>query len=389
MYAIEVQNLRHVYGSGHSAVPVIDDVSFTVEENEFFTLLGPSGCGKTTTLRCLAGLETPTAGKILLEGQEMFSPGRVVPTHRRDIGMVFQDYAVWPHMSVFDNVAFPLKVAKDRPPAGRITERVHEALELVDMAKFSKRKATQLSGGQQQRLALARALVRRPAVLLLDEPLSNLDAKLREQMRVELRALQRKIKVATVFVTHDQIEALSMSNKIAVMNQGVIEQLGSPRDIYYTPVNKFVASFIGDAAFFSGNLVSGSDDPDRATIDSPDGLVHGFARSLGSKQGRAVAVIRPEAFKLAPAGQQIGGNLNVFQGVISAGLFTGDAVEYSVQVGDRVIRVKGPDRTQFHRRDHVQLIAEPEDCVLLPEDGHAHEGESEKSEAAAVSGSSV
>lgn len=386
MYAIEVQNLRHAYGSGNSAVPVIDDVSFTVEGNEFFTLLGPSGCGKTTTLRCLAGLETPTAGKILLEGQEMFSPGRVVPTHRRDIGMVFQDYAVWPHMSVFDNVAFPLKVAKSRLPAGQITARVHEALELVDMAKFGKRKATQLSGGQQQRLALARALVRRPAVLLLDEPLSNLDAKLREQMRVELRALQRKIKVATVFVTHDQIEALSMSNKIAVMNQGIIEQLGSPRDIYYTPVNKFVASFIGDAAFFSGNLVSGSEDPDRATIDSPDGLVHGLARNLGARHGRAVAVIRPEAFKLTPAGQQVDESLNVFQGVITAGLFTGDAVEYSVQVGDRVIRAKGPDRTVFHRRDHVQLVVQPEDCVLLPEYGPTDEGESVSNEVAAVGG---
>lgn len=374
MYAIEVQHLKHVYGKGPSAVPVINDISFTVADNEFFTLLGPSGCGKTTTLRCLAGLETPTSGKILLANQEVFTPGRVVPTYRRDIGMVFQDYAVWPHMSVFDNVAFPLKVGNSRPSASETKKRVHEALELVDMARFSQRKATQLSGGQQQRLALARALVRRPAVLLLDEPLSNLDAKLREQMRVELRALQRKIKVATVFVTHDQIEALSMSNKIAIMNHGVIEQVGSPRDIYYTPVNKFVASFIGDAAFFSGTVASRAADSDLATIDTADGLVTGHAQSLKPEDTKVVALVRPESFSIAAVDMPTPEGMNSFEGVITAGLFTGEAVEYSVAIGDRVIRVKGPDRQQFHRKDVVKLLVSPENCLLLPDSGGASSG---------------
>ena len=270
MAAIRVDQLLHQYSDRGKAVTAVDHVSFEVEENQFYTLLGPIGCGKTTTLRCIAGLELPTSGTIELGGTVVVSDRGIVPTHRRDIGMVFQDYAVWPHMSVFDNVAFPLKVGK-RLASSVVKERVYEALSLVNMEQYIDRRATQLSGGQQQRLSLARALVRQPAVLLLDEPLSNLDAKLREQMRKELRLIQRRLKVTTIFVTHDQVEALSMSNRIAVMKDGVIVQEGSPRDIYLAPNSEFVAAFIGATNFIRGTVTGAGLIPGEYTLDTSVG----------------------------------------------------------------------------------------------------------------------
>ncbi len=226
---IEIKSLVKIFADGDNAgVKAVNDISFNVEEGRFYTLLGPSGCGKTTTLRCIAGLEKANEGEILVAGKKVFSArdGTFVPAYRRPIGMVFQSYAIWPHMTVFENVAFPLRVGKERVSSAEVQKKVRAALSQVELGGYEDRMATQLSGGQQQRLALARALVREPQVLLLDEPLSNLDAKLRERMRFELRELQRRLRITTLYVTHDQIEALSMSNVIAVMNSGVIVQEG-------------------------------------------------------------------------------------------------------------------------------------------------------------------
>jgi iron(III) transport system ATP-binding protein len=357
--AIRVESLYHRYEDGRRQVVAVDHIDLAVRENEFFTLLGPSGCGKTTTLRCLAGLEVPTSGTIELAGTTVFSSRTVVPTHRRDIGMVYQDYAIWPHMTAFENVAFPLRT--ERLSTAKVKDRVREALSLVNMSEFAERPATQLSGGQQQRLSLARALVRRPRVLLLDEPLSNLDARLRVQMRKELRSLQRRIKVTTVFVTHDQVEALSMSNRVAVMSRGVIAQIGTPRDIYRSPQDEFVASFIGVTTFFA------------STVEAVDGSSVRLSSDVGeiiAESDRAVApgdpvtvAVRPESFRMSdvPVGE-----VNVFAGVIDDGLFVGNAIDYDVDVAGQVVRVKGSPRDRFPLRSEVFLSVDPQDCVLIP-----------------------
>ena len=362
MPAIEVKDLFHTYRGDHGReVTAVNHINFSIEENEFYTLLGPSGCGKTTTLRCLAGLENPTGGVITLDDVVVFSSRGVVPTHRRDIGMVFQDYAVWPHMSVFDNVAFPLQVGK-RLPKAQIKERVHEALELVNMAEYVNRRATQLSGGQQQRLSLARALVRQPKVLLLDEPLSNLDAKLRERMRKELRFLQRRVKVTTIFVTHDQTEALSMSNRIAVMNMGEIVQIGTPREIYQNPNTEFVAAFIGatsslpatvSAIFPERNQIELQTSIGPLLSDAPDGVTVGE---------RVLLTVRPEAMSLSTEPHP---EPNSVPGVIDIGLFVGEAVDYHVRIGDDLIRVKGDPKSRFRRHDKVHVRIPPSECVVI------------------------
>src|SRR3954470_2824006 len=255
---LKVENLakRYETGAGQPAGGVMG-ASFEAKPGEIFTLLGPSGCGKTTTLRCIAGLELPDDGVISLAGAEIFHAGRgkVVPMYDRDIGMVFQSYAIWPHMTVFQNAAYPLRFARSpRLSRSEIAARVERVLETVGLSRYSTRSATQLSGGQQQRLALARALVRAPKLLLLDEPLSNLDAQLREQMRAELKRIQLESGVTTIYVTHDQAEAMAISDRIAVLNQGRIVQAGTPSEIYETPNCEFVADFIGRTNMFRGKL---------------------------------------------------------------------------------------------------------------------------------------
>ena len=251
--SIEVRDLVVRYG----AVAAVRGVTFTVGAGEHVTLLGPSGCGKTTTLRAIAGLEKPASGEIRIGGEPVFasSPSVNVPAERRGLSMVFQSYAIWPHMSVFDNVAYGLRVRKR--PAAEVATRVREALELVQLGELETRSASKLSGGQQQRVALARAFVFSPSVLLFDEPLSNLDAKLRAEMRVELKELQRRLDITSVYVTHDLEEALAISDRIVVMRDGVIEQVGTPAEIYDRPRNTFVADFVGSA-----NLIRGRRRPD-------------------------------------------------------------------------------------------------------------------------------
>ena len=258
---IDIKNLHVHFRSSEGTVHAVRGINIKVERGQFYTMLGPSGCGKTTTLRCLAGLERPSSAEISIDGQVVFSSERnlMIPPYRRDIGMVFQSYAIWPHMNVFENVAFPLREMRGRFSRVEMREKVMRALELVQLTGYEGRPAPFLSGGQQQRLALARALVREPRVLLLDEPLSNLDAKLREETRTEIRDLVKRLGITTVYVTHDQLEALTMSDIVAVMDQGKIVQEASPIMIYREPKVRFVADFIGLTNFIKGSVHRAAD----------------------------------------------------------------------------------------------------------------------------------
>lgn len=293
---ITVRHLSKCYTGTHEPVLALEDVSFDVTDESFFTLLGPSGCGKSTLLRCLAGLETPDSGEITIGGRTVFSSegGINVPPNRRQIGMVFQSYAIWPHMTVVENVAFPLEVTRQ----SRIRERAMTALETVGLAALAGRNASRLSGGQQQRVAFARAIVAEPAVLLLDEPLSNLDAGLRDQMRHELQSLQKKLRVTTILVTHDQAEALALSDHIAVMRAGRFVEAGRPEDLYAKPTTCFVAEFLGAANLLPGEIGP----PDPASGFTP---IHTHMGPLWSTArlapGAATVAIRPEHLQLTAA----------------------------------------------------------------------------------------
>jgi iron(III) transport system ATP-binding protein len=357
---IRVDSLEKTYAG--TTAPAVDDVSFTVNQGGFYTLLGPSGCGKTTTLRCIAGLERPDRGTIQLGETVVVSDRIFVPTNRRDIGMVFQSYAVWPHMTVFENAAFPLRVAKKKLPKSKLDERVMSALDLVGLTGFEKRMATQLSGGQQQRLSVARALVREPDVLLLDEPLSNLDAKLRERMRSELLLIQRRVGITTLFVTHDQIEALSMSERIAVMDRGKIVQEGTPREIYHDPANAFVAGFIGSTNLFSGVVGSRDGTTGLTTIDTAAGPL--LATVDGIDIGESVMVsIRPEDV-IVHRGELHAGDtgftVNRVPGVVEIGLFVGISVEYHVRIGDEVIQARVSSRIDLQPGDSTKVELPPD-----------------------------
>jgi iron(III) transport system ATP-binding protein len=365
---IEVQGLTKTFADGTGArVNAVNSVSFKVEEGRFYTLLGPSGCGKTTTLRCIAGLERPDEGEINVSGTAVFSSssGAFVPAYKRAIGMVFQSYAIWPHLTVLENVAFPLRVSKERMSKDEIRRRVSEALSQVEMAGLEDRMATQLSGGQQQRLALARALVRRPQVLLLDEPLSNLDAKLRERMRFELRELQRRLRITTLYVTHDQIEALSMSNIIAVMSAGLIVQEGAPREIYMQPKTQFVAQFIGSTNQLSGQITNQTN-ADQGQVKTEVGeLSCGLLPGLptGSK---VTVVVRPESVVLHRQKPSEGNNL--VEGKIAAAMFLGEYVDCSVEIGRVVLQTHQPYSFEVRRGESIWVELPPSECLALPEE---------------------
>ncbi|MDZ4737211.1 MAG: ABC transporter ATP-binding protein [Rhodospirillaceae bacterium] len=290
--AVEARGVTKIFGHGPDAVRALDDVSIQIRENEFFTLLGPSGCGKTTLLRLIAGFELPTAGEILLEGE----PVGHLPPNKRLVNTVFQSYALFPHMTVRQNIAFGLEMRGiDR---ATINPTVDEMLGLVQLAGYGNRRPSQLSGGQQQRVALARALANRPKVLLLDEPLSALDLKLRQGMRVELKNIQQQTGITFIFVTHDQEEALTMSDRLAVMSQGRIQQLGGPHEIYEQPVNRFVADFIGDTNFVLARVTAVENG--RARCRSDSGLEFDVVAIADVAPGREVTfALRPEKIRLA------------------------------------------------------------------------------------------
>jgi iron(III) transport system ATP-binding protein len=357
---------------GHTTVFAVNDVSFEVKEGELFTLLGPSGCGKTTTLRSIAGLEKPDGGKITVGDRVMFS-GAVkggdravnMPANQRGLGMVFQSYAIWPHMTVFDNVAFPLQVRKraDRPSKKEIAERVERVLATMELSPQAGRQATKLSGGQQQRLALARALVIQPPLLLLDEPLSNLDAKLRESLRYELKRLQRELGITSVYVTHDQVEALALSTHIAVMQAGSVVQLGKPREVYESPANKFVAEFIGTSNFIPGTV--GSRQGEQHSVETTNGrliLESGADLPAGSD---VVVSIRPEAVTLSTE-SRAGQVANEWHGTVVARAFLGDAVDHVIAVDKHEIRARVNPSVSIEPGTQVYLQLDPAKISLVP-----------------------
>ena len=362
---LKVNGLCTEYIDEHgNAIRAAQDVSFEVPPGKLFTLLGPSGCGKTTTLRSIAGLERPRVGEIMVDEELIYSSscGIFVSPNQRGLGMVFQSYAIWPHMTVYENAAFPLRVGRRKFARREIDERVNRVLATVDLSEMAQREATKLSGGQQQRLALARALVMEPRLLLLDEPLSNLDAKLRERMRFELKRLQRELGITTVYVTHDQSEALALSHAIAVMNRGRIEQIGTPREIYERPVNPFVADFVGSSNFLDATV---------RALDAASGFYRvesalGIMKALGLdplKPGDNVVVsVRPEDVHLSEARPD---GENVWQGTVDQKVFLGETVDFQVLVGERQVQARTHPSLRTPVGDPIFLRVEPEKCVAL------------------------
>jgi iron(III) transport system ATP-binding protein len=360
MISIRVQQLTKRFGS----VTALERVDLTIEPGELFFLLGPSGCGKTTLLRSLAGFYLPEEGRIFFGDEDVTA----LAPHKRNTGMMFQSYALWPHMTVAQNVAFGLeerKVARDE-----IKRRVHEALESVHMAQYAERRPNQLSGGQQQRVALARALVIRPRCLLLDEPLSNLDAKLRLEMRTEIRRVCKEFKLTTVYVTHDQKEALSISDRMAILDHGRVMQVGAPREVYRRPRTKLVADFIGETDFVAGTLVSTSSEgaERRAIVDTPIGRFEGVFGDPAAAPGTGAKVtlcVRPECWVLsreAPA-------RNAVRGRIGAAVYLGEMAQYELLAGEQELKILelNPRFIDQSTRGEVFASAAPEDVVVLCE----------------------
>lgn len=352
----------------------VDDLSLTVQPGEFISLLGPSGCGKTTTLRMIAGFEQPDAGDIRISGR----PVRGVPPYRRDVNTVFQAYALFPHLSVAENVAYGLQ--QRRTPKSEVRERVTQALDLVQMRRFGDRKPAQLSGGQQQRIALARALVNRPAVLLLDEPLGALDRQLREEMQLELKLLQSRLGITFIFVTHDQGEALSMSDRIAIMRSGRIEQLADADTVYARPASAYVAAFVGQQNFFRGPTAEAG-----AAISSPHALVRAASPVL-TTTNLGEAAVRPEYIRIerdAPAGAGEGAagvtEANTARGELIGVSHLGDTMQYLVQLGadqSLIVRRPTPDAPPLAVGNRVVCTWAAHHVLLFPaaDDGAAEQG---------------
>ncbi len=323
--AIDIRAVSKVFGTSDQAVAAVDSATVAIRQNEFFTLLGPSGCGKTTLLRLIAGFEFPTAGEILLNGQNI----ALMPPFERPINTVFQSYALFPHMSVAENIGFGLLM--QGKPKAQIDARVNEMLKLVKMEALASRKTSQISGGQQQRVALARALAPQPKVLLLDEPLSALDYKLRKEMQIELKRLQSDTGITFIFVTHDQEEALTMSDRIAVMSSGKILQVGSPRDIYDEPSDRFVADFIGETNFLKGKIVSVKGSVAEVNLAAGGRVSASMAEGV-DQQGEVTVVIRPEHAELTAATAKNANSL--LTGTLSNIVYFGTDTHFHVTISD-------------------------------------------------------
>ncbi|NLW49333.1 MAG: ABC transporter ATP-binding protein [Candidatus Brocadiaceae bacterium] len=348
-------SLRHVT-KAYDGTVAVDDATFQVRKGELFFLLGPSGCGKTTILRLIAGFLQPDGGSILFDER----PIDRVPPHRRNTGMVFQNYALWPHMTVGENVAYGLRERKvDGPERER---RVAEALRTVHMERFAERMPNQLSGGQQQRVALARALVVEPDVVLLDEPLSNLDARLRLEMRREIRRIHDETRITTIYVTHDQKEALSMADRLAVMSMGRVEQIGTPREVYRRPVSRFVAEFIGEANMVAGTLVEAAGG--RGVLRSELGDLHAVLGPNVPEAGRrAVCMVRPEGLRLGP------GPVNAFSAVVESSFYLGEVEQFVLSAGGQDLKAfqGNPGEQSPQTGQRIDVHFEAADAVILPE----------------------
>jgi iron(III) transport system ATP-binding protein len=322
---LSLENITKIFPprGAASEVTAVNDISLNIEKGELVTLLGPSGCGKTTTLRMIAGFEFPTSGKIILDGKDI----NPLPPHKREMSMVFQSYAIFPHLNVYENIAYGLNV--QRISKAVIKEKVNRVLELVHLEGYGHRAPIQLSGGQQQRVALARALVMEPKVLLMDEPLSNLDAKLREEMRGEIRRIQKELDITSVYVTHDQIEAMTLSDRIVVMNGGVIEQIGTPTEIYRFPNSKFVANFIGRANFIPAVVQERQDHTLR--VKALDTLIELTNNRWDFKKSEEVTlVIRPEMIRVSKTEGR-------FKGKVRRMVYLGNVIEYDVDIQGQLI----------------------------------------------------
>lgn len=371
--SLRVSKLRKRFTAeeGIREVQAIAGVNFEIPSGQFYSLLGPSGCGKSTTLRCIAGLETAEEGEIQIGNAVVFSSAKNIsfPTHKRDIGMVFQSYALWPHMTVLENILFPLLYGrkKNRKQKIEAIELAMNALKMVQLDELSNQLAPLLSGGQQQRVSLARALVCQPQVLLLDEPLSNLDAKLREQTRVELKLLLSKIDITVLYVTHDQLEALALSDRIAVMKDGLIVQEGAPQEIYQRPRNAFVASFLGTTNLFSARVIDKKFEGDMALVESSLGPLLCLATNRGITENSQVTVgIRSDAIRLYAEKPDF--RENVAQGKIEDLSYVGDYLDTIVAAGRETIRCKVKPDSNLSRAQAVYLHFPPELCLLLTED---------------------
>ncbi|MEU9843640.1 ABC transporter ATP-binding protein [Actinomadura sp. NPDC048032] len=353
MAAVSIQGLTKHYGGPH----VVADLDLEIADGEFLTLLGPSGCGKTTILRCIAGLERPDGGEIRFDGDLVAcGRGRFVPPERRDLGMVFQSYALWPHMTVRGNVGYPLRMR--RTPKTERDGRITAALDQVGLAQLADRPVGALSGGQQQRVALARALVARPGILLFDEPLSNLDARLRAAMREQIQALRRTLATTSVYVTHDQVEALTLSDRIVVLNDGVIQQVGTPEKIYAEPANAFVADFVGFENLLPATIVAVNDD---GVVAAVEGLADCLtARTAGQDPftvgDQAVLAVRAASVSVSTAGEGVTAE-------VATAAFLGDQIEYSLRAGPRTIRSRAAAPAVAHPGDTV-AVAFPVDGLL-------------------------
>ena len=359
MADVRLKDLTKRFGD----VLAVDHVNLHIDEGELCTLLGPSGCGKTTTLRCIAGFYTPDEGEIYF-GEKLVTP---IPSFKRNTGMVFQNYALWPHMTVFNNIAYGLKIRGT--PRREMKEKVTEVLRLTHLEGLGNRWPSQLSGGQQQRVALARALVIEPDVLLLDEPLSNLDAKLRVEMRIEIKKIQKRLKTTTIYVTHDQEEALSISDKLAVMNEGRIQQIGSPRQIYEDPSNQFVADFIGIANFIKGSVIKVDEKKLLAVVETEHGFeVEAMLEGGITRNTDVLVSVRPEAVTVYPQGQ-VPKRMNQIDGMVRLTTYLGDVVRYEAVTpwnATIIVDVYNPRHAHiFGEKEKVSLAFKREDTKLI------------------------
>ncbi|HZS64465.1 MAG TPA: ABC transporter ATP-binding protein [Xanthobacteraceae bacterium] len=359
---IDVQGLTKTYGDAQARA--VADVSFQVPTGTILTLLGPSGCGKTTSLRCVAGLEKPTAGEISLFGETVYSASRniFVRPGDRQVGMIFQSYAIWPHMTVFQNVAYPL--TGRGLTRSEVRARAYQAIKMVSLEGLEDRPAPRLSGGQQQRVALARAIAGNPRILLLDEPLSNLDAKLREEMRGQIRSLQRKLGMTSLYVTHDQLEALSISDSIAIMSGGTLIEIGTPRDVYLRPRSLFAAQFVGLTNVLPAKWI-GREGPGLARLESPLGpLLCRHEEAAGFSAGaRVIALIRPESLLLSVTPHDSG--INVWTGRVASTTFLGDYLDCRIACGESIMRARANPITPLEDGAEIHLHVPPERCSII------------------------
>ena len=352
-----LESLVKVFDTGEKAVTAVDNVDIEVKEGDLITLLGPSGCGKTTTLRMIAGFEIPTSGKILIDGEEVST----TPPNRRPTTMVFQNYALFPHLTVFENIAYGLKIRRDT--ARNIRRKTEGIMRLVGLEGFEHRSPAQLSGGQQQRVSLARSLVMEPKVLLLDEPLSNLDAKLRVSTRLEIRKVQQRVGITSVYVTHDQEEAMTLSDRVVIMHQGKIIQTGTPQEIYAYPVNRFVADFIGKANFLEGRVLGSASNNELELDIMGKKFRVAMQRDSFAEGERVLLVLRPESVKLEPK------KTDTLVGTVSEAVYLGSQMVYVVETAENTLTVEianPKEHMVFKTGEEVTINFQDESLHILP-----------------------